>query len=79
MELIALVAKGKVTSHNHTYPLGAVNDVLNDLKEGRLQGRGILVPEDAAALQPMRADQEHSPGTRRYHLVSTCDMFLLRR
>jgi NAD+-dependent secondary alcohol dehydrogenase Adh1 len=49
VELIALVAKGKVTSHNRTYPLGAVNDVLNDLKEGRLQGRGILVPEGAAA------------------------------
>jgi NAD+-dependent secondary alcohol dehydrogenase Adh1 len=49
VELIALVAKGKVSSHNRTYPLGAVNDVLNDLKEGRLQGRGILVPEGAAA------------------------------
>ena len=49
MELIALVAKGEVTSHNHTYPLGSVNEVLNDLKEGRLQGRGILVPEGAAA------------------------------
>jgi NAD+-dependent secondary alcohol dehydrogenase Adh1 len=49
VELIALVARGKVTSHNRTYPLGAVNDVLNDLKQGRLQGRGILVPESAAA------------------------------
>jgi hypothetical protein len=38
VELIALVAQGKVTSHNPTYPLGAVNDVLNDLKQGRLQG-----------------------------------------
>jgi NAD+-dependent secondary alcohol dehydrogenase Adh1 len=49
VELIALVAQGKVTSHNRTYPLDAVNDVLDDLKEGRLQGRGILVPEGAAA------------------------------
>jgi NAD+-dependent secondary alcohol dehydrogenase Adh1 len=49
VELIALVAQGKVTSHNRTYPLGAVNDVLNDLKQGRLQGRGILVPDNAAA------------------------------
>jgi NAD+-dependent secondary alcohol dehydrogenase Adh1 len=49
VELIALVAQGKVTSHNRTYPLGAVNDVLDDLKQGRLQGRGILVPEGAAA------------------------------
>jgi NAD+-dependent secondary alcohol dehydrogenase Adh1 len=49
VELIALVAHGKVTSHNRTYPLDAVNDVLDDLKHGRLQGRGILVPEGAAA------------------------------
>jgi NAD+-dependent secondary alcohol dehydrogenase Adh1 len=49
VELIALVAQGKVTSHNRTYPLGAVNEVLNDLKQGRLQGRGILVPEGATA------------------------------
>jgi NAD+-dependent secondary alcohol dehydrogenase Adh1 len=49
VELIALVAQGKVTSHNRTYPLDAVNDVLNDLKQGRLQGRGILVPEGAVA------------------------------
>lgn len=49
VELIALVAQGKVTSHNRTYPLDAVNDVLNDLKQGRLQGRGILVPESGAA------------------------------
>ena len=44
-----MVAKGKVTSHNRTYPLGAVNDVLNDLREDRLQGRGALVPDGAAA------------------------------
>jgi NAD+-dependent secondary alcohol dehydrogenase Adh1 len=49
VELIALVAQGKVASHNRTYPLDAVNDVLNDLKQGRLQGRGILVPDGAAA------------------------------
>jgi NAD+-dependent secondary alcohol dehydrogenase Adh1 len=49
VELIALVAQGKVTSHNRTYPLDAVNDVLSDLKQGRLQGRGILVPDSAAA------------------------------
>jgi len=49
VELIALVAQGKVTSRNRTYPLGAVNDVLNDLKQGRLQGRGILVPDSATA------------------------------
>lgn len=49
VELIALVAEGKVTSHNRIYPLDAVNDVLNDLQQGRLQGRGILVPDGAVA------------------------------
>jgi NAD+-dependent secondary alcohol dehydrogenase Adh1 len=49
VELIALVAQGKVTSRNRTYPLDAVNDVLNDLQQGRLQGRGIIVPDSAAA------------------------------
>jgi NAD+-dependent secondary alcohol dehydrogenase Adh1 len=49
VELIALAAQGKVTSRNTTYPLDAVNDVLDDLKGGRLQGRGILVPDGAAA------------------------------
>jgi NAD+-dependent secondary alcohol dehydrogenase Adh1 len=49
VELIALVAQGKVTSHNRTYPLDAVNDVFDDLKQGRLHGRGILVPEGATA------------------------------
>jgi NAD+-dependent secondary alcohol dehydrogenase Adh1 len=44
VELIALAAQGKVVSHNRTYPLDAVNDVLDDLRQGRLQGRGILVP-----------------------------------
>jgi NAD+-dependent secondary alcohol dehydrogenase Adh1 len=44
VELIALVAQGKVSSRNRTYPLDAANEVLSDLQEGRLQGRGILVP-----------------------------------
>ncbi len=49
VELIALVAHGRVTSHNRTYPLEAANEVLNDLQQGRLQGRGILVPDGAPA------------------------------
>jgi NAD+-dependent secondary alcohol dehydrogenase Adh1 len=27
-----------------TYPLTAVNDAMRDLDEGRVRGRGILVP-----------------------------------
>jgi NAD+-dependent secondary alcohol dehydrogenase Adh1 len=48
-ELMALAAQGKVTLHHTTYPLDAVNDAMADLDGGRLHGRGILIPEGAAA------------------------------
>ncbi len=48
-ELMTLAAQGKVTLHTSTYPLDAVNDAMVDLENGNLQGRGILVPEGAAA------------------------------
>jgi NAD+-dependent secondary alcohol dehydrogenase Adh1 len=47
-ELMTLAAQGKVKLHTQTYPLSAVNDAMDDLDGGRLQGRGILVPEHAA-------------------------------
>jgi NAD+-dependent secondary alcohol dehydrogenase Adh1 len=43
-ELMTLTAQGKVTLHTTTYPLEAINDAMADLDQGRLQGRGILVP-----------------------------------
>ena len=43
-DLMTLTAQGKVTLHTTTYPLDAINDAMNDLDNGRLQGRGILVP-----------------------------------
>jgi NAD+-dependent secondary alcohol dehydrogenase Adh1 len=43
-ELMTLAAQGKVRLHTQTYPLDAVNDAMDDLEGGRLQGRGILVP-----------------------------------
>lgn len=43
-ELMTLAAQGKVKLHTKTYPLDAVNDAMDDLDGGRLQGRGILVP-----------------------------------
>ncbi len=43
-ELMTLAAQGKVKLHTRTYPLDAVNDAMDDLEAGRLQGRGILVP-----------------------------------
>jgi NAD+-dependent secondary alcohol dehydrogenase Adh1 len=44
-ELMTLQAQGKVELHTTAYPLDAVNDAMADLDGGRLQGRGILVPE----------------------------------
>ena len=43
-DLMTLTAQGKVTLHTSTYPLDAINDAMADLDQGRLQGRGILVP-----------------------------------
>ncbi len=43
-ELMTLAAQGRVTLHTSTYPMDAINDAMADLDEGRLQGRGILVP-----------------------------------
>jgi len=44
-ELMTLAAQGKVSLHTKAYPLDAVNEAMDDLDDGRLQGRGILVPE----------------------------------
>jgi NAD+-dependent secondary alcohol dehydrogenase Adh1 len=43
-DLMTLTAQGKVTLHTSTYPLDAINDAMHDLDQGRLQGRGILIP-----------------------------------
>lgn len=44
VELMTLTAQGKVTLHTAVYPLDAVHDAIADLDNGRLVGRGILVP-----------------------------------
>jgi NAD+-dependent secondary alcohol dehydrogenase Adh1 len=44
-ELMTLAAQGKVRLHTTAYPLAAVNEAMDDLDNGRLRGRGILVPE----------------------------------
>ena len=46
-ELMTLTAQGKVRLHTRTYPLDAINDAMADLDQGRLHGRGILVPTGA--------------------------------
>lgn len=48
-ELMTLTAEGKVSLHTSTYPLDAVNDAIQDLNTGNLQGRGILIPEGATS------------------------------
>jgi NAD+-dependent secondary alcohol dehydrogenase Adh1 len=47
-ELMTLQAQGKVTLHTTAYPLEDVHSAIADLEEGRLRGRGILVPPSSA-------------------------------
>ena len=42
--LMVLAARGQVNLHTATYPLDAFGDALADLDQGRLRGRGILIP-----------------------------------
>jgi NAD+-dependent secondary alcohol dehydrogenase Adh1 len=44
VELMVLAEAGKVTLHTKTYPLDAAVDALNDLDNGQVRGRAILVP-----------------------------------
>ncbi|HEU0230790.1 MAG TPA: NAD(P)-dependent alcohol dehydrogenase [Burkholderiaceae bacterium] len=44
VELMTLTARGRVKLHTNVYPLEAACDALNDLDQGRMVGRGILVP-----------------------------------
>jgi NAD+-dependent secondary alcohol dehydrogenase Adh1 len=44
-ELMALSASGHVHLLTRTYPLDAVQEAMDDLENGRLRGRGTLVPE----------------------------------
>ena len=43
-ELMVLAQAGKVTLHTKQYPLESALDALNDLDNGRVRGRAILVP-----------------------------------
>ena len=46
-DLMTLTAQGKVQLRTSTYPLDAINDAIADLDQGRLHGRGILLPAGA--------------------------------
>jgi len=43
-ELMELNHQGKVTIHSSTFPLSDAADVLNELDQGRIIGRAVLVP-----------------------------------
>jgi NAD+-dependent secondary alcohol dehydrogenase Adh1 len=43
-ELMALAAAGAVQVHTRTYPLDAFAEAMADLEQGRMHGRGVLVP-----------------------------------
>jgi NAD+-dependent secondary alcohol dehydrogenase Adh1 len=43
-ELMVLAQAGKVTLHTKTYPLDSAVEALDDLDNGRVRGRAILVP-----------------------------------
>ena len=43
-ELMVLAQRGKVRLHTQVYPLEAAADALDDLDNGRIRGRAILVP-----------------------------------
>ena len=44
VQLMTLTAEGKISLHTSVYDLAAYADAINDLDNGRLVGRGILVP-----------------------------------
>ncbi len=43
-ELVALAGEGKVWLTTRHYALGEINEAILDLHEGRIKGRGVLVP-----------------------------------
>jgi len=42
--LVTLAGQGKVTLHCARYPLEATGDAIDDLRQGRIRGRAILIP-----------------------------------
>jgi NAD+-dependent secondary alcohol dehydrogenase Adh1 len=43
-ELMQLAAQGRVELTTRAYELDRINDAIDDLNEGRIQGRGVLIP-----------------------------------
>ena len=47
VELLAMVRRGAVKLTKTNFPLDGVNDAFHALDEGRMVGRGVLVPNRA--------------------------------
>lgn len=47
VELVALAARGAVRLTTTTFPLEGINEALHALDEGRMIGRGVLVPNES--------------------------------
>jgi NAD+-dependent secondary alcohol dehydrogenase Adh1 len=43
-ELMALASQGRIKLETREYTLDDVNTALADLRQGRLHGRGVLIP-----------------------------------
>jgi alcohol dehydrogenase, propanol-preferring len=46
-EVIELARLGRIESIEDRYPLSRVDDAYNDLKNGKLRGRAVCIPEAA--------------------------------
>ncbi|MEO8274071.1 MAG: NAD(P)-dependent alcohol dehydrogenase [Chloroflexota bacterium] len=44
VELVALAERSLVTVTTRTYPLDAIGDAMEDLRQGRIQGRAVILP-----------------------------------
>ncbi len=61
-EFLALAARARVKSRVRTYPLAAANEALGDLREGRLEGAAVLVPQAAPALSAASPGRRSTPA-----------------
>ena len=50
VELAALAERGLVTVTTRTYPLDSIADAMEDLRQGRIAGRAVIVPEPPGAV-----------------------------
>ncbi|MCW2582727.1 MAG: alcohol dehydrogenase [Klenkia sp.] len=59
VELVALTARGAVTLTTTTFGLDQVNEALHALEEGRMIGRGVLVPHQPGPTGPTPTARRH--------------------